>query len=204
MSPDEIRPEDVRGRSTTQKLLPDRPQEALAVARGIKHPWYRCQALAFVAEAVNARFDAVLILDEALAAAHEQVEPNRVVTVATWPLRLLLDLSPQAAAREVESLIGIALREEHGLRRLDALDALLATVVQHPALRAQVAHHYLQTARDSHGWRTERIVGFRAQHIALHDFPLAQQLLAERQPNRFVNKARQALAAQSGQGDACL
>ncbi len=141
MLPDEIRPEDVGGRSATEKLLPERPQEALEVAR----------------------------------------------------------LNPEAAAREVESLIRTALREEHGLRRLDALDFLLAAVVAHPGLRAQVAHPYLHTAQCCHGWRAERIIAFRSEHLAAFDLPLAHQLLAGRQPNRFVNKARQTLSSQFDQ-----
>lgn len=194
----DVRPEDVGGRSATEKLLPERPQEALAVARRINHPWYRCQALSSVAEAVSSRVDAVRILNEALSAAREQAEPNRVVTVATWPLRPLLELNSQAAAREVESLIGVALREEHGLRRLHALDFLLAAVAAHPSLRAQVAQHYLHTAQDCKGWRAERIIAFRAEHIGAYELPLAHQLLAGRQSNRFVKKAREALGSQPG------
>lgn len=199
---DDVRPEDVGGRSAAEKLLPERPQEALEVARRIKHPWYRCQALSSVAEAVSSRTDAFRILAEALSAAREQAEPNRVVTVATWPLRTLLELNSEAAAREVESLIGTALREEHGLRRLHALDFLMAAVAAHPSLRAQVAHHYLHTAQSCHGWRAERILAFRSEHLAGFDLPLAHQLLAGRQANRFVNKARQTLSSQSGRGDA--
>ena len=199
MLPDDIRPEDVRGRSTTEKLLPERPQEALEVARQIRHPWYRCQALSSVAEAVSSRADALRILAEALSAAREQAEPNRIVTVGTGPLRKLLELNPEAAAREVESLMHTALREEHGLRRLHALDFLLAAVVAHPSLRAQVAHPYLHTAQCCHGWRAERTIAFRSEHLAAFDLPLAHQLLAGRQPNRFVNKARQTLSSQFDQ-----
>jgi len=189
-----VRPEDVAGRSATNRLLPERPQEALTIARKIRHPWYRCQALSSVASAVNSRADALLILNEALAAAREQSEPNRIVTVSSWPLRRLLELNPQAAEREVESLIGLALTEQHGLRRLHALDSLLTLVAANSNLRAQVAHPYLHTAQSCQGWRANRTIAFTAEHLAAYDLPLANQLLAGRQPNRFVNKARKVLA----------
>jgi len=192
---DAIEAADVAGRSTTAALLPERPREALAVARKIRHPWYRCQALTLVSEAVSADADALRIVDEARHAAREQVEPNRVVTVAMWPLRRLLELRPQAAGDEVRSLTNIALSERHGLRRLHALDSLLATVVAYPTLRHIVAEPYLHAARLCYGWRAERIVAFRAEDIALHDPTLAHLLLADRQSNRFTDRARRVIAA---------
>lgn len=191
---DDVRSEDVAGRRATEKLLREHPQEALAVARRIRHPWYRCQALAAVADAADTTSHALRIITESLAAAYEQAEPNRIVTVATWPLRTLLELDPQAASQEVESLISIASLEQHGLRRLHALDFLISAVVTHPALRSAVARPYLHTAQHCNGWRAERIVAFRAQHIAAHDLSLAHQLLAGRQSNRFVNRARHTVA----------
>jgi hypothetical protein len=48
------------------------------MARQIPDEWYRCQALAAVAEHIAAAGQRRAIIDEALASAHGQKEPNRV------------------------------------------------------------------------------------------------------------------------------
>lgn len=45
-----ITKEDVAGRARVRKLVLTEPREALKIARAIRHPWYRCQSLAMVAE----------------------------------------------------------------------------------------------------------------------------------------------------------
>jgi hypothetical protein len=191
----DIQPEDVRGRSATDRLLPHSPADALKVARAIRHPWYRCQALSAVGNAIESRAEALRVLNESLSAAHEQAEPNRVVTVAAWPLRHLLRLDRVRTAKEVEELLGLASTEPHGLRRLHALDSLLGAVAEDPSLRGQVAEVYLNTAHNCSGWRTERTIAFMAQHLVALDPSLAKRLLAGRAPSRFVRHAIQAIEA---------
>jgi len=202
VSPEEIRPEDIRGRSATDRLLPHSPVEALTVARAIRHPWYRCQALSAVGQALRSRTEALRVLNESLAAAHEQVEPNRVVTVAAWPLRHLLRLDRAAAEEKVERLLELAAAEPHGLRRLHALNSLLWAIADDPALRTKVAEVYLNTARACSGWRTERTIAFMAQYITTLDAPLAKRLLSGRAPSRFIRRAIQAIEAHASGSDA--
>ena len=184
----EVLPEDVDGRTATNRLLPHDPAGALATARAIRHPWYRCQALTSVAEILTSESDALHILDESLAAAHEQREPNRVVTVASWPLQCLVKINQRSAAKEVEALLSLAATESHGLRRLHALDALLGAIAQDAPLRERVAKPFLATAEICFGWRAERTIGLISQYIATIDLRLAKRMIASRKPNRFINR----------------
>ena len=198
----DIQPGDVRGRSATDRLMPHSPAEALKVARAIRHPWYRCQALSAVGNAIKPKAEALRVLSESLSAAHEQAEPNRVITVAAWPLRHLLRLDRVRTVAEVEKLLGLASSEPHGLRRLQALNSLLGAVAEDPALRGQVAEVYLATAHSCSGWRTERTIGFMAQYLVTLDPLLAKRLLAGRTPSRFVRQAMQAIEAHESDRDA--
>src|SRR3954463_1419363 len=65
------------------------PAEALELARTIKDPWFRCQALSLAAEHGPDRHSQQRAIGEAFAAASELREPNRVVTVSSWPVKAL-------------------------------------------------------------------------------------------------------------------
>ena len=182
---DTIRPEDVKGRAETSRLLPHDPSRALKIARSIHHPWYRCQALTAVAEAQHS----VPLLIESFATAYEQTEPNRIVSVASWPLRQLALLEPKMAQVELEKLINVAATEEHGLRRLHALEKLFFAVASAPLLRQQVPPAFNATAAVCQGWRAERSAAFVGSYLAKFDVPLAEALLRSRVPNRFAKHA---------------
>ena len=100
---DTITREDVAGRTKVGKLAPTDPAFALKTARAINHPWYRCQSLSTVAEHIekSRRLDVII---EALKAAKEQSEINRIVTVSAWPMRQLVDIQPEFAESEINSL----------------------------------------------------------------------------------------------------
>jgi len=180
---DTIRPEDVKGRAETSRLLPHDPRSALKVARAIRHPWYRCQALTAVAEVQHS----APLLMESLAAAYEQTEPNRIGSVASWPLRQLASLEPATAHAELEKLLSVVATEKHGLRRLHALERLFIAVASVPKLRHQALAAFIATANTCQGWRTERSVAFVAFYLAEFDLAAAEALLKSRVPNRFVN-----------------
>jgi hypothetical protein len=186
---DGITPADVRGRADTDHLLPVDRERALRVARAIRHPWYRCQALSSVARAYESGPFALRLLEESLEAAYEQTEPNRIVTVASWPLGQLAKLDPMAAAAVVERLLAIIAEEPHGLRRLDGLARLIIAVASVSTLRELVQPVFVQTVTQSQGWRTERTVACVASFIASVDSAFARSLLASRIPNRFALRA---------------
>lgn len=190
----------VVGRAEVSKLAKSNSSQALATARRIEHPWYRCQAITSVVEANPSHPSAQSLLDEALQAAYAQDEPNRVASVALWPLRLLVDVHPLAAAEHMHRLLDIIAREPHGLRRLDGLAAILRAVMSNSELRPRALALFLQTAGVCFGWRTERIVEAIAQALAGFDRVAAAELLASRSPSRYTRRSR-ALLVSLSRGD---
>jgi len=180
----------VLGRARTADLLKSDRRLALAAARKIEHPWYRCQALSSVAEASPATPETVSLLEEAFDAAYVQGEPNRVASVARWPLRLMVNVDQTRAAKHTSRLLVVIAHEPHGLRRLDGLCAILVAVASVESLRAAVLDAFLETAKVSFGWRTERLVDTAA--CALHPFDrmAVQALLASRPATRYTKRSR--------------
>ena len=196
LSHSDIKPEDVRGRAEVGKLLASDPAAALSRARAIRHPWYRCQSLTYVAEAERSREGAVRLLREALHAAQEQAEPNRIVSVASWPLRNLAKLNTKEARVVTEGLLRTISTEPHGLRRLDGLNRILWAVAENVELRQLVQPVFAHAALQSTGWRTERTVAFIATYLAKWDMPFSRALLESREPNRFRHAAEKELASE--------
>ena len=75
-------PQHTRDRDHVAKIAASRPDDALRIARGIDDPWYRCQALPFVAYNCTDIERKSRLLKESFQAAVETREPNRIVTVS--------------------------------------------------------------------------------------------------------------------------
>lgn len=147
----------VRARSQVDRLAITDPNAALKLASSIDHSWYRCQSLVAVAEQLHgkAQTDA---LSAALAAAREQFEPNRVVTVASWPVRILARIDPDAAAQQLTELVAIAATEPHNLRRAHALQRLAFVVSQYPSLLRLVVPALSEALLGGYGSRIDRVI----------------------------------------------
>lgn len=180
----------VLGRARVADLLKQDKRSALAIARQIEHPWYRCQALSSVAEANPSRAESESILEEAFEAAYAQDEPNRVASVALWPLNLVVKLNPTQAATHAAKLLGAIAQEPHGLRRLGGLCSILIAVAPVSSLRVTALDSFLETAKVSFGWRTERIVDTAAFVLAAVDLEAARTLLASRPVTRYTKRSR--------------
>lgn len=76
------------------------PQQALVVARSIEDPWFRCQALAYVARYWPGK-DYETFLREASKAADSQDNWYKRVTVSAWPIRAYLERGSQAPAKSL-------------------------------------------------------------------------------------------------------
>jgi hypothetical protein len=150
--------DDVLGRARTDKLSLTDPQAALKVARAIRHPWYRCQALSKVAEHWGTKAQRLSLLEEALAVAQEQQEINRVVTVSAWPLGVMVGIDPNAVPKHLQRLVDLASREAHTLRRADALHAVASALRNDPLLLAAVVPALTGALLGGHGWRIDRLI----------------------------------------------
>lgn len=76
------------------------PKRAVAAARAIQDPWFRCQALAYVARYWPGD-DYQRFLDEANKAAEAQDNWYKRVTVSAWPIRAYLERGSQAPAKSL-------------------------------------------------------------------------------------------------------
>ena len=189
MNDNDITREDVRGRSEVDRLRAADLDSALKVARAIKHPWYRCQATTSVAESCTSQSESHRLLLEALSAAYELTEPNRIVSVASWPLRLLIQSDPDGSIPIIEKLLLVISQESHSLRRLDGIASMFYRVAQNATARNLIKPALTQAANEAKGWRTERIVASLATFCHPIDPGFAMELLSNRQPSQHLRQA---------------
>jgi hypothetical protein len=145
-------------RDRVDRLIRTDLEEALRTAREIDHPWYRCQALATVAVVTTDARARRRLLEEAFRAAEEQEEPNRVVTVSSWPLKVLALDEPAAEILErLRRLVERLDREPHPVRRCDALFMLAYHLrdLARPAF-VEAAKLCARAAHEAHGWKRDR------------------------------------------------
>ena len=164
-------------------MAPDDPKGAAAIARRIKHPWYRCQALAYAAEC-SRDAERARLLQESVQAAQAQDEPNRVVTVAGWPVRVLAETSPAQAADLIRQLVGIAETEPHHLRRANALQALAFSVANRPELLKLIVPALAAALLSGSGWRIGRIIRHTFELVRATHPELLRSLALHHKANR--------------------
>jgi hypothetical protein len=137
-------------------------------------------------------------LNEALSAAYSQSEPNRVASVAMWPLKQLIHINVASASDHTTKLLKIIGQEPHGLRRLGGLQAILISVSPINELRDAVLQAFLETAQVSHGWRSERIIDSVISVIAPYARDQSVALLDSRPTTRFTKASRTLLGLSGG------
>ena len=189
-----ITQDDVRWRSRVWNMAPEDPNGAAAAARRIKHPWYRCQALARVAEFSNGPKRSEL-LQASIQAAQEQDEPNRVVTVSSWPVRILADASPTQAADLIRQLISVAETEPHNLRRAHALQSLAFSVSNRPELLGLIVPAMATAILGGGGPRIDRVIRDTFELVRTTNPELLRPLALHHKANRQQQKL---LASVSG------
>lgn len=155
--PDGITKEDVIGRSQVSKLVNTDVAHAAKTAHSIKHPWYRCQSLAMVAEYSSEKHK-VNILLEALEVAKEQSDINRIVTVSSWPMKHLAKVRPDIAKGNIKSLVDLANEEPHTLRRSHALSSLAWSVSESTEHLSLIIPSLVTALLSGYGWRIDRII----------------------------------------------
>jgi hypothetical protein len=126
-------PNYTRDRDRVAQIAASRTEEALDLARTIDEPWFRCQALAFVAYHTADRAQKNRLLAESFAAALLAGDANRIVSVSSWPLKVLCKSGrTEKLTAETERLLEIISREPSPVQRSDALNTLLGALVSGP------------------------------------------------------------------------
>jgi hypothetical protein len=176
----EIKNEDVSGRDRVWDLVKDSELNvALDLARAIKHPWYRCQSLSRVAEIREPLSEKRELIREAVQAALECEEPNRIVTVASWPLKVMADNGLAEDIREqLDPLLEILKQEENPVRRIDALAHLVAAFRNGPMdCFYRVLSQFEEECRVCRSWKGDYNLRIVAPLVDEVDRPRAAKLL---------------------------
>jgi hypothetical protein len=176
--------------------------EALALARGIDDPWFRCQALTIAAVHTPDRRSQKRAIDDAFSAANELSEPNRVVTVSAWPVKALaLTGHMSSVSSDVGRLLQLISTESSPVRRADALRYLLGAVSIAPATVAGlVAREFaaaclapLQSGKRNSKGESSLVACLPV--IGCIDAKFARSLLGRLAPSRSERAARALQAA---------
>ena len=195
---DKIDGGSVKGRAKVSKLCSlGEFDEALDLARGIKHPWYRCQSLSSVAgiETIQEKRNDLIV--EAFQAALKQESANRIVTVSAWPLEVLCQNGEHALAKiEIKRLIEIIQQEPHPTRRADAVFTLIQKTHAYSVdLTKVLLKPFKGACSEGKGWKIDRDLRDVAQWVAAFDrdeaLKLAEMIFeprVRRQALRQVNR----------------
>lgn len=190
----------VIGRGAVTRALPVDTKRALVTARGIRDPWYRCQSLAMVAGFLDDDPLRMAVLTEAFKAADELTEPNRIVTVASWPIEVLVARGSRDRLRsEVARLQLVIAAEPHSLRRADALNALLHRAWPDVSSRASLLESFRAACAAGHGWRRDRLLRYTAQRLAEIDVGGAKLMVEMIEEDKIRKRAAREVAEAAGQ-----
>lgn len=129
---------------------------ALACARDIEEPWYRCQALAWVANFAP-EMEVVLIATEALQAAAQGADGYQRVAAAAWPIRALVERSfVEQADQAAACVLPTAGEIEHPGSRAEAPLLLLHATLPSPQGWRPVFERILEIPQPPTHWRHGR------------------------------------------------
>jgi hypothetical protein len=168
---------------------------ALDIARNISDPWYRCQSLAHVAWHLQDQRQLKKVIKEALQAAYEQKEPNPIVSVAAWPVRVMVQKRDPRLGSVVDELLEKIETEPNPVRRADALLLMFHATYHHSELRTVVLAPLLQACEQMNSWKRPIILSDVAMVMAIDDPTSAAQVVEMMGECRRSRKTRREIAA---------
>ncbi len=192
--------ESVNRRELVGKLAQAEPVRALELARSISEPWYRCQSLAHVAWHLEDRKQSEKVIGEALAAAYEQTEPNRIVSVASWAVRVMVERSDRRLRSVVNELLEKIQRQPNPVRQADALFYLFEAVFYESRLRDLVLDALLDACERMNSWKRPSFLSNIALVIARDDPDRAGQIVDMIGEGRKSRQTRREIAARKWLG----
>jgi hypothetical protein len=190
----------VNKRTLVGRLAVSEREKALELARSIADPWYRCQSLANVAWHLDDPRQLKKVIGEALAAAYEHKEPNRIVTVAAWPIRVMVEKRDRRLSSAVDELLQKIETEPNPVRRAHALLLLFQAVYSDPELRALVLEPLLRACDQMKSWRRPIILCDLAMVLAIDDPARAEQVIEMIGEGQRTRQARRYIAGGQGLG----
>ena len=184
----------VTKRNLVSQLAVSEPLRALELARSISEPWYRCQSLAHVAWNLEDQKQSEKVIGEALAAAYEHDEPNRLVTVASWAVRAMVKKSDRRLGSVVNGLLDKIQSEANPVRQADALVFLFEAVFYEPRLRELILNALLRACDRMNSWKRPLLLNNVALVLARDDPNRASQVIELMGEGRMSRKTRREMA----------
>ena len=164
-------------RDLVGKLAGPEPDKALELARSVSDPWYRCQSLAHVAWHLKDQLKSSKLIGEALTAAFELDQPNSIVSVASWAVRVMVKNGDERLAAVIDDLLDKIQHELNPVRQADALFFLFEAVYYDTRLRDRVLDRLLRACEEMKSWKRPRILSDIAVVLAIDDPNRASQIL---------------------------
>ena len=188
-------PTGVNRRELVGKLALSEPIKALEIARTISDSWYRCQSLAQVAWHLEDRNKYKTVIKEALTAAYEQNEPNRIVSVASWAVRAMVKNNDPGLKPVVDQLLDKIQLEPNPVRQADALFLLFEAVFYETRLRYLVLDALLRACAHMNSWKRPRLLSDIALVLAIDDPNRAAEIVDTIGEGRKIRQTRKEIAA---------
>lgn len=189
--------EGISKRDLVTKLAMSDVVRGLEIARSVRDPWYRSQSLAHVAWHLKDHMQFKQVVGEALSAAYEQDEPNRVVTVASWTVRVMVKRGEKGSGRVVHELLSKLQLQPNPVRRADALLVLFEAVYYEPRLRDFVLDALLRECEQMNSWKRPRILGAIALVFAIDEPNRADKIVDMIGDGRKSRQVRREIAART-------
>lgn len=170
---------------------------ALRLARDVDDPWYRCQALAWVARFAPEDDAVARIADESLAAARSTDDAYKHVAAAAWPVRALVEHDlPTRAVAAVADRLPTARAIPHPVNRVDALDLLHQAIFPlGPAARRAAQQSLVDACLAANSWRAGRTLRDLVLTVAADDPAEVQSILARTPESAYRRQTLRHLAA---------
>ena len=136
---------DTHNRDEAARLAPTNLAQAYHHAVLIKNAWFQCQAFAYIACYTPWRNERDTWLAKAFSLANSLKEPNQIVSVSAWPLKVAAQYWTDAALqREVDRLAAIIVREPSPVRRADGLRRMIDALVRRPEALPRVLEAFVE------------------------------------------------------------
>ena len=149
--------QSVRLRRQVDEQLENNYAHAYKIAKSIKHPWYKCQALSSVAEkSSKASIDS--ILEQAFSSAMQCHDQNRRVTVACWPLWVAIKNDRTKLISGFLKQCTIQINQEMDPLSKWCVCDVLYRIKAKPNLLNDFFETFKSATSKGHGWRIERMI----------------------------------------------
>jgi hypothetical protein len=181
-------------RDLSTRLAPDQPERALNVARAIEAPWFRCQALAWVARYwPDEKYDR--LLQEAMRAGDLQDDVFKQVAVSAWPIRAYLERGNPSPAQK---LLAKYTRAASAIENMGSRSEALFTLFQSSKpfaldLWQPVFWALVDAAEPAISWRQGRNLRDVVAMVRSDNLELVQQAFQKLSDEKNLSKIRRYL-----------